>query len=708
MKLIYLCIITLLSCTLYSQDNYHMNLVNRLAEDYGIENPEYTLFDTEEAITNNFYIYGDAAMNINSVTDFDWSLELNYDNRSIGANQWDAGTGLSNQMTISQNDVILVSFWAKHNTGNSLLYFFAENSSTFAKEFYVDLSISQDWTQYFIVFESTANYNPGAMTFGLHLAAEVQNFDLAGFTVLNYKKQYPATQLPSTFSAGNYGGNEADAAWRPLAEERIESLRKSDLNITVVDLAGNPIQNATVAIEMQSHEFGFGSALVACRFPGNDCFNQTYIDKVLDLDGAGHGFNVAVTENALKWDGWEEEWIGSPEETVQAIQYITDNDIELRGHTLVWPGFSNLPADIEVNKNSIEYVRARLENRVSTMIDHPVLSELITEWDVLNEITQNRDLENVFKKDPNFQTGREIYGEIFTNIKNLNPDQQIYVNDYVVLSGGGSSPSVVNRYKDYLDELVAANTPFDGIGFQCHIGTAPTSILKIEETLDDFYERYNVPMKITEYDIEPSVDPETQAKYMGDFLTMIFSHPGVEAFLMWGFWDGNHWKSNAPMFNFDWSLKPSGQMFIDKVFKDWWTEESQNSDASGIATFRPFKGRHKLTITKGNSTVEQFIDLSDNENIQIELDASTPTNDVLLAQFSIRPNPVIDQSIVIDFPAELGPIQMDVFDISGKLIQRMNDVKPRTKQVLNQNNSGMYFVRIQSKEGVLCKKLVID
>lgn len=708
MKSISLFIFTIISLTINSQDEYHSNLTSRLAEDYNIENPEYVLFDNEAAIVNGFYVYGDASLAMNSVTDFDWSIEMNYDNRSLGNNPWDAGTGISNQTAINQNDIILVSFWAKHNTGTSLLSFFAEDSATFDKQFFVDLSVSQDWTQYFIVFKSTVGFNVGAMTFGLHLAAEIQTFDMAGFTVLNYKKQYPIEQFPSTFAAGNYAGNEADAAWRPLAEERIETLRKSDLNITVVDLAGNPVEDAIVTVEMQSHSFGFGSALVGCRFPGNDCYDQTYIDKVFDLDGKGHGFNVAVTENALKWDAWEEEWIGSPEETVSAIQYLNDNDVEVRGHTLVWTGFQYLPDDIQANQNSIDYVRSRLENRVSSMINHPVLSEIITEWDILNEITQNRDLENVFKKDPNFETGREIYSEIISNVKNLNPDQKTYINDYVVLSGGGSSRSVVDRYKSYLDEMAQASTPFDGIGFQCHIGSAPTSIIKIEETLNEFHERYNVPIKITEYDIEASVDEETQAKYIGDFLTMIFSHPAVEAFLMWGFWDGNHWKGNAPMFNLDWSLKPGGQMFIDKVFNEWWTNESRNSDASGIATFRPFKGTHKVTITKGNSTVEQFIDLSSNESIQIELDASTPTNDILISQFSFVPNPVINKEFSINFPHEFGTIQLEVFDISGQLIQTMTDIKSNSVQQLHHGSAGIYILKILSSEGVVSQKLIVN
>ena len=57
-----------------------------------------------------------------------------------------------------------------------------------------------------------------------------------------------------------------------------------------------------------------------------------------------------------------------------------------------------------------------------------------------------------------------------------------YINDYVTLSGGGSGQSVTDRYKQYIQEILDSGAKVDGIGFQCHIGVQPTSILKIQAT----------------------------------------------------------------------------------------------------------------------------------------------------------------------------------------------------------------------------------
>jgi len=393
------------------------------------------------------------------------------------------------------------------------------------------------------------------------LTKSVQEFEVAGFTALNLGANYELSGVPSTFSPANYEGNEEDAPWRALAEARIENIRKADLQVSVRNQNGEPISDAIVSSEMIEHEFGFGSAIVSCRIPNNQCYDATYVSKLMDLDGKGHQFNVGVTENALKWRAWEAEWLGPPEDAIKALEWLTEQGITMRGHNLFWPGSDYLPDDINENLNDLEYLRSRIDARIETLIENPQIKSLIRDWDILNEIAVNRTFESAFKNDPNFETGREIYVEMIEKVRAFDPTLELYINDYVVLSGGGSSDEVINRYKQFLDELSESAFTFDGIGFQGHIGSFPTSIPKTLQVFDEFYQRYDVPFQLTEYDINPNIDEQTQAKYLEDFLTACFSHPAMKAFLMWGFWDGNHWKGNAPLFDIDWNLKPSGESY---------------------------------------------------------------------------------------------------------------------------------------------------
>ena len=584
---------------------------------------------------------------------------------------------------------------------------FAEDNTSYEKEFYHSSEFTPDWSQYFLAFESSKNYPAGKMAMGFHFGAQEQDVDIAGLTALNYGGSINIDNVPNTYSAANYGGYEDDAAWRPLAAARIESLRKANLNVEVVDQNNQVVEGASVRIEMQEHAFGFGSALVGCRFPGNDCYNPIYVEKITNLDGNGHGFNVAVTENALKWDGWEEEWIGSPEETVSAIEYMHDQGIEVRGHTLFWPSWNLMPDDMGENAQNYPYLLDRIDERINTMINHPQLGEIITDWDVLNEITTNDDLQNTFENYSDYEEGIDVYKYILAQVKEANPEMPIYINDYVILSGAGSSNTVSNRYKDLLTQLHAADVPFDGIGFQCHIGSVPTSIYKLQQVWDEFSQRYGVPLKVTEYDVNPTVSEEVQADYMSDFLTMTFSHPSMEAFLMWGFWDGNHWKDNAPMFDFDWNLKPSGQAFVDKVFNEWWTNETSMTNIDGQTSFRPFKGTHKVIVTKDGQEFEETINVESNTDHVFEIDLTVNTQDLIESQIQIYPNPTDTGVFKIDLPRSLNNVQLQIYTSEGQLIQTEKNYKS-LDNITFEFASGIYFIHIISEGRTSIKQLIVQ
>lgn len=704
MKKLFLYIFLASAVFLNAQDSYHNDLIAFLKAEYNIENPSFVTFENEAEFYTGRYVYGNIQVTDESADNLGFTQYSTINVSTPGNNAWDAGMGVNNQTIVQQDDAVIIHFWAKSNSPRGSVNAFAEDAITFEKEYFSLIEFTPDWTEYFLSFKATKTYDVGAMAMGFHLATEVQNIDIGGFTALNYGPNYPLDDLPSSFSPSNYGGNEADAAWRAKATDRIENLRKANLDITVLDQNGSPLEGVEVKVAMEEHEFGFGTAFAMSRFPEGRQFNQTYIDKILNLDGKGHGFNVGVNENALKWNGWEEEWIGTPAQTKSAIEWISHNGIDFRGHVLVWPGYGNLPSDI--SGQSIDYINDRIENRLTEMLTDPVLSSNIAEWDILNEITTNRDLEMLYQGQAGYSNGRELYQEIIAKAKDIAPNKSYYVNDYIVLSGGGSSNAVVNRYKGYLDEMAASSASFDGIGFQCHIGSIPTSIDKIESTLNDFYDRYNVRMKITEFDIEPSVDDDTAAKYTSDFLTMIFSHPGVDAFIMWGFWDNNHWKNNALMFNSDWSLKPSGQAFIDKVFGEWWTDETLTSDANGQISSRAFKGSQKVTISYNGAEMDTLINLTDDVAFDLQTDFTSATQDPVLSTTQIFPNPVIDNQLTFVLPEQIKNTEVTIRSIDGRLVQKQAKVKSRDQLRLDVD-AGVYIIHLKSENRIATQKIVV-
>jgi hypothetical protein len=111
--------------------------------------------------------------------------------------------------------------------------------------------------------------------------------------------------------------------------------------------------------------------------------------------------------------------------------------------------------------------------------------------------------------------------------------------------------------------------PVDGIGLQSHFSARVTPMDELFKRLDR-YAAFGKELEITEFDID-TFDEVTQADCARDFMTATFSYPSAKAFLIWGFWEGSHWRPRGAMLRRDWSPKPNAEVYKDLVFKRWWT-----------------------------------------------------------------------------------------------------------------------------------------
>ncbi len=53
------------------------------------------------------------------------------------------------------------------------------------------------------------------------------------------------------------------------------------------------------------------------------------------------------------------------------------------------------------------------------------------------------------------------------------------------------------------------------------------------------------------------------------------------------------------MFHKDWSPRPIAGVWKDLVLKQWWTDERQITDDSGVVQIRGFLGNYDITATAG-------------------------------------------------------------------------------------------------------------
>jgi GH35 family endo-1,4-beta-xylanase len=220
------------------------------------------------------------------------------------------------------------------------------------------------------------------------------------------------------------------------------------------------------------------------------------------------------------------------------------------------------------------------------------------EWDVVNEPSANKRLANVL--------GEEEMAHWYRRAKVLDPNAKLYLNDYGNLGEG----TLDAEYKRIIKRLLALGAPVEGIGLQAHFGFKLTPPEELYSRLEAFG-ALGLPLSITEFDVNVT-DERLQADYLRDFMTVMFSSKSVSSFLMWGFWEGQHWLPDAALYRRDWSLKPNGQAFKDLVFKTWWTNVSGSSDTNGRYAARGFLGSYRITVTLGSRTKTQTVNLEPN------------------------------------------------------------------------------------------------
>ena len=389
-------------------------------------------------------------------------------------------------------------------------------------------------------------------------------------------------------STATYGGRNADASWRAEARASIERIRKAPLTLRVVDAQGKPIRGGKVHVQQQRHAFGFGNILNpnAFQLEGEDGrrYRETFAEH----------FNKTTFESGFRWHNWylparKNELDAHKKLLERMIRFCRSNNIPIRGHYLSWAPLGRAyfePTDYSEHPG-------KLWPELSTHIDEMLAftDGRLAEWDAINHIIGWGDtMATVTGSD-------EIYARIIRHARS-ETDTPLWVNEGQILPGG----SRAEDYEKIIRHLVENKAPPDGIGFMAHFGEGSL------RSIDDLREVYNrfasfgVPLQLTEFDIDTR-DEQLQADYLRDVMTLTFGHPSFNAIVMWGFWEGRHWRPDAALWREDWSIKPAGEIWKELVFETWWTDRQHVTNASGLCETSAFLGDYKIVVEHAGRAV---------------------------------------------------------------------------------------------------------
>ena len=289
---------------------------------------------------------------------------------------------------------------------------------------------------------------------------------------------------------------------------------------------------------------------------------------------------------------------------MQTLDWLNDRDIPVRGHTLVWPSWNKSPAFIKDLQDDPQGLRAAIESHIREIMT--ACQGKVVEWDVVNEVHNNRDLLDVL--------GDEQMDEWFRLAREIEPQLPLFINDFGILQGSaGYELAKQESYYQLVKGMLDRGVPLDGIGFQSHFRLyAVTPPTRVWEILDR-YAALGLKLGITEYDFA-WVSEAFQAQYLKDYMTACFAHPSVNGILIWGIWEKDKsYKPEAAIYRNDWTPKPSATA-LETLLGQWRKPITVQTDARGQFTVRAFHGDYKLTATVHNQLLKRAITVTNKPN----------------------------------------------------------------------------------------------
>lgn len=579
-----------------------------------------------------------------------------------------------NGFSTTTGEKLLFSFWARADAPHPIQFGITKNSAPYTDFSMEEVDVTTEWKKYEMVFVSPVT------------GSDIRIMFRCGSAVGKY--------FVDDVSLTSQGMTDLD--WYAQADTRIEQVRKGNFVLTVKDQNGDLLRNCDVIVSLKQHDFKWGTAV--------SFQNNITPDEVWYRNTVKTYFNDAVFENDFKWPSMEYSNGNVSYSNVEGyLDWGNSENISFRGHNLVWGGKqASAPNSYWLTPSwlwdvSSDSAYKLIERRIKRDVTY--FKGRIHEYDVVNEAVHEKALADWL--------GDSVHVMAFKWAKQADPTAALYINDYANIDGATTS-----KYKSYISYLLSKGAPVEGIGIQGHFGTfVDWQSVKLRL---DYLGDLGLPLKITEFDINVNAVTMTEVEQAAEYakiMRIAFSHPKVEGFLYWGFWDSRHWIPGAGLFRTDKTAKPAADSVYKLIHTTWTTTKQLTTDANGQVKFRGFYGTYTVSSSCSNTRYGETTLTKSMLSNTVELDnlfATGIQDQQLSTNLQVFPNPA-SSKICFVVPNETQEYVQCIF------INALGQEVARSRQQINGSEidcdiqtlkSGIYQVLIHTQDKSYVTKFV--
>jgi GH35 family endo-1,4-beta-xylanase len=314
-------------------------------------------------------------------------------------------------------------------------------------------------------------------------------------------------------------------------------------------------------------------------------------------------FNTIVPSNAGKWIYNESvrDFV-TMEYPDLILRWAARHGFHARMHTLLWDTEQQPDWVRDLLARAVAgdaEARADLVRAINRRIDYYVRDrgDGYQAVDVLNESAHHPAYFTVL--------GPGGVADVFNRVAAAAPVRGC-LNEYDVLQNSktlgekaGTPDPYANWYRRQVEDVRARGGAVGGIGVQYYAiagkGESPHSPARIANAFANLTGT-GLPVTLTEFGVQKGASRVEAARILDETMRMAYGTPGVDGFVMFGFWQSNIWDMapEAVLLDKDWQQTPAGAAY-DRLLAAWSTDVSTTLGADGAAV---------LTGTYGDYDVE--------------------------------------------------------------------------------------------------------